>query len=172
MAIMSDEQLNEFNQACRTLIADKKTLLLATVNPDGIPENSYAPYVQDEQGCFYIFVSQLAGHTRNLQMGTDCSVLFIRDEQESRNLYARERVSFRCAVKQVEAADTRYNGMLDRLEEVQGQTVVMLRSLPDFLLFQLKPTSGNYVVGFGKAFAVSPEDFSLTHIDADRLKGG
>ncbi len=42
------------------------TLVMATVSKDGVPEASYAPYVMDEEGVFFVYLSDLSRHTANL----------------------------------------------------------------------------------------------------------
>ncbi|MGB0466498.1 MAG: HugZ family protein [Pontibacterium sp.] len=167
---MTQTELSGYTAACRKLVHETHTLLLSTLSAQSFPEISYAPFVQDARGCLYIYVSELADHCRSLQLNPECSVLLIRDESASSNLFARERLMFKCEVSQVAPAFENYLSVLDQLEQRQGQTVQLLRSLPDFHLFALKPVSGRYIVGFGKAFEVNPLDFSLEHIDADRLK--
>jgi len=172
---MSDsaaENQQDYQRSCSELLASRKTLLLATVNRNAEPDISYAPYIRDAQGAFYIFVSRLAAHTANLLQQQCASVLFIREESESRNLFARERLSFRCRVSELKAGEEGYEACLEQMEQVQGPTVAMLRSLPDFHLLRLLPESGSYVVGFGKAFDVDPVTGVLSHIDADRIKQG
>ncbi|WP_027856180.1 HugZ family pyridoxamine 5'-phosphate oxidase [Marinobacterium jannaschii] len=170
---MSQENsLQAYQRSCHQLISDRQSLLLATVNCEEAPDISYAPYIRDGQGAFYIFVSRLATHTLNLLHSRRASVLFIREESESRNLFARERLSFRCQVTEITPQDTDYKERLDQMEQQLGNTVAMLRSLPDFHLLCLIPEQGRYVVGFGKAFDVDPKSGELSHIDADRLQQG
>jgi heme oxygenase (biliverdin-IX-beta and delta-forming) len=38
-----------------------------------------------------------------------------------------------------------------------GEIVSLLRQLPDFHLFALTPTQGQFIAGFGKAFVVDAE---------------
>ncbi|AKH20109.1 pyridoxamine 5-phosphate oxidase [Sedimenticola thiotaurini] len=136
----------------QALIEAHQTLLLSTVTADGQPEISYAPYVRDQAGRFYIFVSELAGHTRNLQQQGWAAILFIRAEAESRNPFARERLVLKCRADELSRSDPDYGEMLARLEQRFGDTVALLKGLPDFHLFVLTPTAGHYVVGFGKTY--------------------
>lgn len=168
---MSSEELREHSAACRALLESRGAMLLSTLTPDGWPDISSAPYVRDEQNRFYIYLSALAAHTTNLQHHPVCSALFIADEQDSRNLFARERITLRCRVSRIERAEVRYSMLLDQLEQAHGKTVQMLRTLPDFELFELDPQEGSYVVGFGKAFELALPEFDLIHKSADRLKG-
>lgn len=170
MAEMKQDELNAYSAACRALQDDKQSVLLSTLNPAGNPEISYAPAVRDDKGCFYIFVSELAKHTANLLNHSNCGVLLIQDEQESRNIFARERLTYQCDVEQVECDSEKGIEILEQMEVELGQTVKLLRSLPDFHLFRLKPTSGSYVVGFGKAFEVDPASGELIHLSEERVK--
>ncbi|WP_415900283.1 HugZ family protein [Neptuniibacter sp. QD48_11] len=158
------------DEACKQLQESKKTLLLSTLSAEGFPEISYAPYVKDKQGSFYIFISELAAHTQSLLANNECSVMFITDEEQSQNLFARERLIFSCLSERVDNQEDAYQSMLDDLEEKFGNVVGMLRSLPDFHLFRLKPQQGRYVVGFGKAYVVDPSSGSLEHISEKTLK--
>ena len=42
-----------------------------------------------------------------------------------------------------------------------GETVELLRSLPDFHLLALTAVKGRYIAGFGKAFVINMADGSL-----------
>ena len=84
----------------------QKTLILATLSLDSSQEcqplASYAPFIEDEKGHFYVFLSGLASHSVNLNCHHDkqskLSVLLIEDEQSARNLFARKRLSYSCTV--------------------------------------------------------------------------
>lgn len=170
MAEMKQDELNDYSAACLALQDGKQSVLLSTLNPEGNPEISYAPAVRDNTGSFYIFVSELAAHTANLMSHPNCSVLFIQDEQESRNIFARERLTYQCDVENVECDSIQGVEILEKMEQKLGQTVKLLRGLPDFHLFRLKPVSGSYVVGFGKAFEVDPTSGELIHLSEERVK--
>lgn len=139
-----------------------QTLLMATVTPDGEPEASYTPYLFT-QGRFYIFVSGLSSHTTNLQDTGKVSLLFIEDERDVRNLFARRRLSYQCTATPISREDARWTTLLDQFQERHGATVGLLRQLPDFVLFELKPVRGSFVKGFGQAYALEGE-----HLDQVR----
>ncbi len=142
-----------------------KTLQLATLTPEGKPNASYSPFVIDEQGNFYIFVSQLASHTQDLLANPQASILLIQDEAESKQIFARRRISYQCDVEIVGDESSDYIPMLDALENRFGTIVELLRTLPDFILFRLKPTQGQYVKGFGKAYKLVGDGLlKLEHI--------
>lgn len=148
-------------QSYHQLIQDQQTLLLATVSDQGEPECSYAPYVKDQNNVFYIFVSELATHTKHMLQTLKVSVLFIKPEQETKNFFARERVVFECAVSEIKPDDELYDRQLDKMNDQFGETVGLLRSLSDFHLLALTPNKGRYIAGFGKAFAIDMVDGSL-----------
>lgn len=143
---------------CEALLEQCKTLQLATVNAAGEPCASYAPYLW-HKGAFYILVSGLAEHTASLLTGKAISLMVIRDEAQTRNLFARERL----VVTAQPAAWAEDTQLLDLLEARQGNTVQLLRTLPDFGLVKLTPIKTHYVAGFGKAYAVDLDAQTVEH---------
>lgn len=160
---MNDKSdLTERAMALQKLLASQQTLLLSTATVTGIPGMSYAPFVRDESGCFYILISELAAHTDNLFTNPRASVMFIRPESESNNLFARERAIFDCTVKEIDRTDDCYSTQLAALQNQFGEIVGVLRSLSDFHLFALYPESGRYVAGFGQAYTINIKDGALS----------
>lgn len=154
--------LNKRVQALQELLASQQTLLLSTASITGIPDISYAPFVRDGSGCFYIFISELAAHTDNLFTNPRASVMFVRPESESNNLFARERAIFDCSVKEIGRSDDCFSTQLTALQNQFGEIVGVLRSLSDFHLFALSPESGRYVAGFGQAYTINVKDGILS----------
>lgn len=141
-------------EAYRHLIDAQQTLLLSTCSADLQPEISYAPFVRNEHGHFYILISQLARHTKNLAQNPKASILFIEPESGCRNLFARERVTFNCNIRILAPDDPEHDRQLQALQDKFGNVVALLRTLPDFHLIELIPETGHYVAGFGKAYAI------------------
>ena len=54
-----------------------KSVVLATVSPEGVPDASYTPYILDDNGNILIFISELAQHTKNLISSPVASLLWI-----------------------------------------------------------------------------------------------
>ena len=158
---------NDPQQAFESFKSSIKTLCLSTVTGENKPAASYAPFFEDDEGNFYIFVSQLASHTQDLLSNPIAGVLLMEDEAKSRQLFARQRISYQCDVDIIRPDDKHFNQILDAFERRQGNTVALLRTLSDFILFRLKPYEGRYVLGFGKAYALAGERLSeLQHIDS------
>jgi putative heme iron utilization protein len=145
----------------KDLLASQQTLLLSTSSVNSVPDLSYAPFVRDQAGCFYIFVSDLADHTANLLANPQASVMFIRPESESRNLFARERAIFNCKVSEIARNEPVYATQLKALQDKFGEVVGLLRSLSDFHLFALCPENGRYVAGFGRAYTINVKNGSV-----------
>ena len=142
--------------------------MLATSSEDSTPDIGYAPYVRDDEGIFYIYVSRLASHTLNLLKNPKASVLFIRAESESPNLHARERAVFQCGVNEIALTDPNYPLRIQAMCDEFGEVINLLHSLPDFHLFALHPKSGRYVIGFGRAFMIDLKADVLIPIEPGR----
>ena len=135
-----------------------KTVVLATVSSEGLPDASYTPYILDDNGSILIFVSELAQHTKNLIDLPTISLLWIADEEHSRNLFARQRLTLQCTARELLRDTAQWDTALTRLQHVHGKTIEVLRSLPDFHLFTLEARHGNYVRGFAKAFTATGDE--------------
>jgi putative heme iron utilization protein len=159
---MNDTDLAVRAKALQELLASQQTLLLSTASVTGIPDISYAPFVRDGSGCFYVFISELAAHTDNLLINPQVSVMFVRPESESNNLFARERAIFDCTVNEINWDDESYSSHLKALQNQFGEIVGVLRSLSDFHLFALSPESGRYIAGFGQAYTINVRDGTLS----------
>jgi putative heme iron utilization protein len=140
-------------QEVRDFVAQCKTVILSTVSDRGEPNASYAPFVHDS-GAIYVLVSGLSKHTSNLLSTGLCHAMFIADEMESVNLFARKRVSYTCAVSIIEKEQSIANQVFEMMQQRFGPTIGMLVSLPDFRLVRLEPGQGIWVRGFAQAIPV------------------
>jgi hypothetical protein len=170
MSGLSKNELEDMSTRYQALVASQQTLLLSTASTDGVPDISYAPFVRDQEGIFYIYVSAMACHTVNLLNNPLASLLFISPESESRNLFARERAVLNCSVKEISRDEAIYADRLLGLQDQFGEVVSVLRSLPDFHLFALRPEAGRYVVGFGRAFTINVTDGTMNHLNTETGK--
>lgn len=142
-----------------------QSVILSTISADGVPDASYAPFVIDENKNVYIYVSGLSTHTQNIHAVPRVSVLFIEDESQTKQIFARRRLSFDCTATLVERDTELWKQIVDSFEARFGELIQMLRDLPDFRIFKLTPTKGRFVIGFGAAYEVDSKDFStLKHI--------
>lgn len=137
-------EIREFRDGCRTL-------QLATVDSEGNPNASYAPFVLQEDG-YYVLISEIARHARNLQQVPKVSLMLIEDETGARELFARKRLTFDALAEVVARDDVRWSQAIAALEGRFGEIVKGLSNLKDFVLFRLKPEQGLFVKGFSYNF--------------------
>jgi putative heme iron utilization protein len=137
-----------------------RSVVIATVGADGAPDASYAPYITDSDHHFFICVSGLARHTRNLAETARADLLFLQDEGAAANLFARVRLSYACRAELIARETAEWTPLTDRFERAFGDIAAVLRTLPDFRVFRLVPLSGRYVRGFGQAYHLAGPDWS------------
>ncbi len=157
------EELTELRECASELLKRCKSLQMATVDQHGKPLASYAPFYRTDNGDYFIFVSTLSSHTRNLAAGT-ASILIVDDEARTSQIYARNRLGFHCNCRQVRPDDSLYGKILEELEKRHGAVIQTLRTLADFRLYRLRPESGSFVIGFGQAYEVSADLGDFSHI--------
>ena len=143
-------EIEAFRESCQTL-------QLATVSANGKPNVSYAPFVLLNDG-YYVLISQLAKHARNLLENPQVSLMMIEDEGASKTIYARKRLTFEADVVVVDRGSERWKQAVEGLKSRFGEIVDGLSGLEDFTMFRLEPTHGLFVKGFGQAFQVSGDD--------------
>ncbi|MEE9354487.1 MAG: pyridoxamine 5'-phosphate oxidase family protein [Methylococcaceae bacterium] len=151
--------MNEIpEEVYQSLLQRVKSLQLATVDKAGKPRSSYAPFVRGQHGQFYIFISQLAGHTKDLLVRPSASILVIEDEESCQQLFARTRASFNCYARTVAPNEPEFASTLELFTATFGEVMQLLRSFPDFTLFCLEPNRGRFVMGFGQAYELTGDD--------------
>ena len=145
-----EPEIQAFRDACRSL-------MLATVDADGMPNVSYAPFALGQEG-YYVLISDIARHARNLKQVPKVSLMLIEDEANARQLYARQRLTFDASVRIVERDSEEWPLGVAALLARHGEIVAGLSKMEDFTLFCLQPQMGLYVKGFGQAYRVNPHD--------------
>ncbi len=143
------------------------SVMMATISADGHPDASYAVYVFQDSA-YYVYISELARHTENLIHSGKVSLLFIENEEQAQNLFARQRMTLECSANEVERDSEHFNRILDLFEQRFGTIIQMLRSLTDFHLFRIEPNSGSYVRGFAQAYKLYGEGLRQIHLINDK----
>jgi hypothetical protein len=136
------------------------SVMLSTVDANGAPHASYAPYVMDEAHRLYIFTSGLSAHTQNLLATQRAGVLIIEDEANCQQVFARQRITYDCQAQVMERNSAPWEDRANAFEQRFGEIIQMLRPLGDFQIFCLTPYAGRFIMGFGAAYEVNPEDLS------------
>ena len=166
--LTEEKIIEEIKQFCQ----QHKTLILATQSPleaePSQPLASYAPFIQDDSGNFYLLLSALANHSQNLKSHQSeksrLSILLIEDEKTSRNLFARKRLNYSCTVSIWPREHPQWQTRVDQLRERFGKTIDVLSGLGDFSLFCLTPIEGHYVRGFGQAYELKDGKFPVLRV--------
>ncbi|MFH7027761.1 MAG: HugZ family protein [Heteroscytonema crispum UTEX LB 1556] len=145
-----------------------ESAIISTVNAEGMPNASYAPFVMDESKNIYIYVSGLSSHTKNIYANPNVSVMFIEDETKSKQIFARSRLIFDCRASLIERESDEWNKIVAQFQTRFGEIIEMLRGLGDFRIFKLTPSEGRFVIGFGAAYRISGDNFDqLVQITGD-----
>lgn len=161
MADLSPEKLQQLYE---DFPAQFKSVVLGTVGSNGEPQASYAPCVIDSDRNIYIFVSGLSAHTQNLEGNGKVSVLFVQDEAQTTQMFARKRLSYSCQASLLPRESDEWRAIAQQFSDRFGKVIELMTGLPDFRLFQLRPHSGRFVLGFGAAYNIDPNDLSrLVH---------
>ncbi len=156
-------EIKEFRQ-------ERRTLQLATVDAEGRPNVSYAPFVQNQEG-YFVLISQIARHARNLLDNPNVSLMMIEDEDTSKQLFARKRLTFDAVATVVERDTELWHQVVGQMKERFGEIIDGLSKLEDFVLFNLKAEQGLFVKGFGQAFQVSGDDLvDVVHLQEGHKK--
>ena len=159
------QEFAEAQAGYEALLDRFQSIQLGTADQTGVPEASYSPSIVDEGRNFYVHVSELASHTSNLRDSARASVLIIEDESTAENLFARKRVAYQCSASLIERHSDQWENVVDQFEEKFGKIIGFLRTMEDFHLFKLTPTSGRLVLGFGQAYDVSGTGMKdLSHV--------
>jgi heme iron utilization protein len=146
------------------------SIMISTANTKGIPNASYTPFIMDEFKNIYIYVSGLSTHTVNIESNPYVSVLFIEDEAKSPNIFARRRLNFDCTGTLIERETEKWQQIVSQFQERFGEIIEVLRGLADFRIFQLTPTKGLFVIGFGAAYNISGDNLhQLVQVTKDNL---
>jgi len=84
---------------------------------------------------------------------------YIDEESESENLFARKRYTLDASSLVIERNSAKWNNIMTSMEKKFGETIVFLKDLTDFSMFELVPSKSLLVYGFGKAFKFSEHNF-------------
>lgn len=148
-------------------INKRKSLHLSSIDPQGLPYASYAPFGIGAQ-CLYVLLSDIALHAINLKTNPTASVMIIEDEDSAEELFGRLRVTYRIEASEIpHDAGAAYDTGIEALRSRHGERIDNLRKLSDFHLFRLQPVSGRYVKGFGRAYDFKGESLngdSISHL--------
>lgn len=142
----------------KKFIATIQTAIIGTVDKNNYPFSSYAPYVYDTNR-FYVYISDIATHAKNIQKNPKASLFFVEDESKTENLFARKRISLQCDSLKIARETERFEAVLDLFaQKFDAKMIATLKKMTDFNLYELKVNYGEATFGFGKAYFIGGEN--------------
>lgn len=142
----------------KDFIANIQTAIIGTLDKHNHPFSSYAPYIYDNNR-FYVYISDIATHAKNLQKNPKASLFFVEDESKTENLFARKRVSLQCDSQKIERGCEHFEAVLDLFsQKFDAKMVATLKKMTDFNLYEFKVNYGEATFGFGKAYFIGGEN--------------
>lgn len=157
--------LEKYKKSYLEFMDTRKGIVLSMLDGEGKPFTSCAPFVKKD-GKLYIYISQVAEHYYHMENSEWIDAMMIADESTTKNPFATERMRMRCTPKNIGNAGhdeifELFNAQFD------SKLLDVLRGL-DFSLFELTPSMGRYVVGFGMAFDADISGEVFTHVVVDK----
>jgi heme iron utilization protein len=143
-------------QKLASLIRNTRVAALGTLH-DGEPNLAMvAIAVESDFSAFYIHVSTLGRHTRDMQTNPRVSLLITEADDHRPDPQTLARLSLNGTAEILPRTDPHYSQVkhayLTRFPEAE-----QLFSLGDFNLWRISPKGGRFVAGFAQAFNIVPE---------------
>jgi putative heme iron utilization protein len=138
------------------LIRHTRIAALGTIH-DGEPNLAMvAVAIEEDFSAFYIHVSKLGKHTRDMEKDSQVSLLLTEVDDGRADPQTLARVSLQGTAEMLPRNAPDYtrvkNIYLTRFPEAEN-----LFSLGDFNLWRISPRGGRFVAGFARAFNLVPE---------------
>lgn len=143
-------------QKLASLIRNTRIAALGTLH-DGEPNLAMvAIAVESDFSAFYIHVSRLGRHTRDMEADPRVSLLLTETDDNRADPQTLARLSLNGTAGILPRTDPHYarvkHAYLTRFPEAE-----QLFSLGDFNLWRISPKGGRFVAGFAQAFNIAPE---------------
>jgi putative heme iron utilization protein len=138
------------------LIRETRIAALGTLH-DGEPNLAMvAVAVESDFSAFYIHISRLGKHTRDMESDPHVSLLFTEADDGRADPQTLARLSLQGTADPLSRTDPGYE-RLKRLYLTRFPEAEKLFSLGDFNLWRISPKGGRFVAGFAQAFNIVPE---------------
>ena len=157
--------MNAADLATLRALCHQPVAALATLH-DGEPAVSMVPFVllpaATAEGLrLVIHISQLAAHTRDLQVHPRMALMITADPQQADSVLALSRLSMTGVVTPCPPEHPDYTAAraayLTKLPDSAE-----LFSFGDFALYLITPDQARYVAGFGRAMTLTPQQLAVT----------
>ena len=139
------------------LIRETRIAALGTIH-DGEPNLAMvAMAFESDFSAFYIHVSRLGKHTRDMETDPHVSLLLTEADDGRADPQTLARLSLQGRADPVSQIDPSYE-RLKHLYLTRFPESEKLFSLGDFSLWHIRPKGGRFVAGFAQAFNIVPEE--------------
>ena len=145
-----DSEKNKIEKVKLKLIDTCKSFVITVTNNDH-PDIGYAPYIYRDN-FFYIFSSELSSHIRLLIKKKVGTFMLIKDERDTKNIWARVRMKFQAKVSIISRNVQEFQEITDIISIEHGNTINIIKQFKDFHLMKIIPTQGTIITGFGSAY--------------------
>lgn len=147
---------SDSEQTLARIIRETRIAALGTLH-DGEPNLAMVAYIfADDFSAFYIHVSKLGKHTRDMENDPGVSLLIAETDDLRADPQTLARVSLQGIAELLPRDASDYfqtkHRYLKRFPEAEP-----MFSLGDFNLWKITPKSGRFVAGFGRAFNLVPD---------------
>lgn len=143
-------------QTLAQLIRNTRIAALGTLHEGASNLAMVAVAVESDFSAFYIHVSTLGKHTRDMQADPRVSLLIAQTDDGRADPQTLARVSIQGRAEMLPNTDPHYpqvkHAYLTRFPEAE-----QLFSLGDFNLWRISPKGGRFVAGFAQAYNIVPE---------------
>lgn len=153
---------SRLTQQLRALLRAERVASLGTIRDEGAPLVSMVPFsVEPGLGCVVIHVSDLAAHTRNLQLRPGVSLLVMQAALAGEPVHALPRVTLDGVARVLQPDSEPWQrcrtAYLGRFPDVDFMT-----GFPDFKFVSIDITAARQVAGFGSARSLEGQE--LRHV--------
>lgn len=150
--------VSRLTEQLRSLLRSQRVAALGTISDEGAALVSMVPYaLEPHLGCLVIHVSDLAGHTRNLEARPRVSLLVMQSEVPGEPVHALHRVTFdgfaRLLVPDSQPWQVCRAAYLERFREAE-----LMTQLGDFKFVAIEVKGARQVAGFGAARSIDEEE--------------
>lgn len=153
----------------RAILLTQRVAALGTLH-DAQPFVSMVPYALVDGGAgFVIHVSQLAAHTRDMQLHPRVSMLVMAPPAAETPPQALPRVTIQGEAEQLAEDDALYPAARAAYLERFADSAPMF-GFGDFSLFVIRPVSLRLVGGFAQARTLGPDDLVAALASADQQR--
>lgn len=143
-------------QTLARIVRETRIATLGTLH-EGETNLAMVAYIAAEDfSSFYIHVSRLGKHTRDMETDPRVSLLIAETDDQRADPQILARMSLQGTAELVPRDASDY-GQIKTHYVKRFPASEPLFSLGDFNLWRITPKSGRYVAGFGRAFNLLPE---------------